>query len=388
VIGVFAHEVGHNLGMYHAATPGTEYDDATDPMTVGYNMLIGVNAPHRQQLGWHSGQSVKLVTESGSYNLAPLSADPTTVASPQILMLKKPDTNDYYFLSYRLPIGFEKNIDWSFHQRVSVHQYKGDGSSTKTYRLTGLADGETFSEAGNGISVTMTSHDSGGAAVSITLPAPAAEPVPPAVSATPVSQTGEPGAIRSYTVAVTNQNAPSSPNASFDLTSAAPAGWTASLSSQRLTLAPGETGHAQLTLSSPPTSTPGEYRSAVQVRDSAQAGPMASTEVTLTLAAATDTTPPSPPSDVQASFSQKSKQITVSWAAASDNVQVTGYRVWRNGTMVALSASTKWTDPSTAAGVAYTYVVEAYDAAGNVSAASSSVVATTGNGGGGGGRKK
>jgi chitodextrinase len=81
-------------------------------------------------------------------------------------------------------------------------------------------------------------------------------------------------------------------------------------------------------------------------------------------------------------LSQKSKQVTVSWTAASDNVQVTGYRVWRNGTMVALSASTRWTDPSTSSGVTYTYYVEAYDAAGNVSAPSSSVVVTPGAGGG------
>jgi uncharacterized membrane protein len=132
------------------------------------------------------------------------------------------------------------------------------------------------------------------------------------------------------------------------LTSAAPAGWTAALSAQRLTLAPGETGHAQLTLASPQTANPGEYHSSVHVRDSAQAAQAASTDVTLTLAAATtDTTPPSAPLNVQGSFSQKSKQVTVSWAAASDNVQVTGYRVWRNGTMVALSASTRWTDAST-----------------------------------------
>jgi hypothetical protein len=378
IIGVFAHEVGHSLGMYHAATPGTEYDDATDPMTVGYNWLMGVNAPHRQQLGWHSAEGVKLVTESGTHMLAPLASDPSTVSAPQILMLKKADTNEYYYLSYRLPIGFDRNIDGSFHQRVSVHQYKGDGSGTKTYRLAGLTDGASFTDPVNGITVTMTSHDSAGATVSVMLPAPAVEPVPPAVSATPASQTGEPGSVRSYTLAVTNRNAASSPAANFDLTSAVPAGWTASLSAQRLTLASGETGHAQLTLSSPQTATPGEYHSSVQVRDAAQAAQPASTEVTLILAAETDTTPPSAPANVQGSFSQKLKQVVVSWTSSADNVQVSGYRVWRDGTMVALSASTKWADPSTSSGVTYTYVVEAYDVAGNVSPPSSSVVVTPG----------
>ncbi len=387
IVGVFAHEIGHNFGFYHAATPGTEYNDATDTMTIGYNMLMGLNAPHRQQLGWHGSEGVKRVTESGSYVLAPLSLDPLTVAAPQILMFKKPDTDDYYYLSYRLPVGFDKNIDSTFHERVSVHQYKGDGSSTKTYRLAGLTDGATFTDAANGISVTMTSHGSTGATVSISLPAAASEPVPPAVSATPWSQTGEPGATRSYTLAVTNRNAPSSTTANFDLTSVAPPGWQASLSAQRLTLAAGETGHAQLTLSSPQSASPGEYHTSVQVRDSAQSAPPASTDVTLTLSPASDTTAPSAPARVQASVAQKSKQVTVSWTASSDNVQVAGYRVWRNGTMVALSASTRWTDPSTPTGATYTYSVEAYDAAGNVSARSGNAVVTLG-GGGGGGRKK
>jgi NPCBM-associated, NEW3 domain of alpha-galactosidase len=372
--------------MYHAATPGTEYDDATDPMTVGYNWLMGVNAPHRQQFGWHSAEGLKLVTESGTHTLAPLASDPSTVSSPQILMLKKPDTNEYYYLSYRLPIGFDRNIDSSFHGLVSVHQYKGDGSSTKTFRLSGLSDAGTFGDSVNGITVTMTSHDSAGATVSVTLPAAAAEPVPPAVSATPAAQTGEPGSARSYTLAVTNRNAASRPAATFDLTSVAPSGWNASLSAQRLTLASGETGHAQLTLAAPQTASLGEYHSSVQVTDAAQPAQAASTDVTLTLAPATDRTPPSAPANVQSSVNQKLKEVVVSWTASADNVQVSGYRVWRNGTMVALSASTRWTDPSTSSGVTYTYFVEAYDAAGNVSSPSSSASVTPG--GGGAGRRK
>jgi hypothetical protein len=83
--------------------------------------------------------------------------------------------------------------------------------------------------------------------------------------------------------------------------------------------------------------------------------------------------------------------VTLSWNAATDNTGVTGYAIYRNGTAVARTTGTSFTDTGLVDGSAYTYWVTAYDAAGNVSPASSSVVATpvsvggTGSGGGGSG---
>ena len=57
--GLYAHEVGHNLGMDHASTPTSEYGDTTDPMAFGSSQLRGTNAPHRQQLGWLSAGSAR-----------------------------------------------------------------------------------------------------------------------------------------------------------------------------------------------------------------------------------------------------------------------------------------------------------------------------------------
>ena len=69
--------------------------------------------------------------------------------------------------------------------------------------------------------------------------------------------------------------------------------------------------------------------------------------------------------------------MALSWTASTDNVGVTGYQVLRNGTQIGTTTSTSYTDTSVAANTTYTYTVQAYDAAGNVSAASSGLSVTT-----------
>ena len=89
-----------------------------------------------------------------------------------------------------------------------------------------------------------------------------------------------------------------------------------------------------------------------------------------------DTTPPSVPTGLAGTLAS-APQINLSWNASTDNVRVTGYNVFRNGTKVGTSTSTSYQDTSLAAGTTYTYAVSAYDAAGNTSAQSSSVSITT-----------
>jgi chitodextrinase len=98
-----------------------------------------------------------------------------------------------------------------------------------------------------------------------------------------------------------------------------------------------------------------------------------------------DTQPPSAPAGL-AVTGTTSSSASLSWSAATDNVGVTGYDVYRGGTLVGTSTGTSYTDTGLSASTAYTYTVKAVDAAGNLSAASNSATATTpaGTGGGGG----
>src|SRR5207248_994570 len=54
-----------------------------------------------------------------------------------------------------------------------------------------------------------------------------------------------------------------------------------------------------------------------------------------------DTTPPSVPTGLRAT-AVSSSQINLSWAASSDNVGVSGYRVFRNGAQIATTSATSF----------------------------------------------
>src|SRR5882724_6206253 len=101
-----------------------------------------------------------------------------------------------------------------------------------------------------------------------------------------------------------------------------------------------------------------------------------------------DTIPPSAPAGLGATAASSS-QINLSWSASTDNVGVTGYRIYRSGSQVGTSTSTSYQDTGLSASTSYSYTVAATDAAGNVSAQSSSASATTqanqSSGGGSGG---
>ena len=90
-----------------------------------------------------------------------------------------------------------------------------------------------------------------------------------------------------------------------------------------------------------------------------------------------DTSPPTAPSSLIANATSSS-QISLSWATATDNVGVTGYRVLRGSTVVAKVPGLTYVDSGLASSTTYSYSVQAVDAAGNVGSASSPVSAVTG----------
>ena len=89
-----------------------------------------------------------------------------------------------------------------------------------------------------------------------------------------------------------------------------------------------------------------------------------------------DTTAPTTPSGLAAS-ALTSTSLTLSWNASTDNVGVTGYQVYRNGTLVASPGGTSASISGLSASTPYSFTVSALDAAGNVSALSAPVSVTT-----------
>ena len=96
-----------------------------------------------------------------------------------------------------------------------------------------------------------------------------------------------------------------------------------------------------------------------------------------TTLAAADTTPPSTPASFTAS-AVSAAQINLGWTASTDNVGVTGYRIYRGGTLLAtLGKVTTYQSTGLSASTTYSYTVQAIDAAGNASIVSIAASATT-----------
>jgi M6 family metalloprotease-like protein len=90
-----------------------------------------------------------------------------------------------------------------------------------------------------------------------------------------------------------------------------------------------------------------------------------------------DTQAPGAPGNVRATQTG-ARQVTISWTAASDNYGVTGYRVRRDGSLLAKVKGISFVDNSVQEGRSYRYEVRAEDGAGNrgpITAASPSPIA-------------
>jgi len=89
-----------------------------------------------------------------------------------------------------------------------------------------------------------------------------------------------------------------------------------------------------------------------------------------------DTTPPTAPTALTATFNSITNAIDLSWTAATDNVAVTGYRIYRDGGTAPIITVNGTTFSDAAPLGTHSYAVTAIDAAGNESGLSNIASAT------------
>ncbi|WP_200957456.1 discoidin domain-containing protein [Paenibacillus sp. Root444D2] len=123
------------------------------------------------------------------------------------------------------------------------------------------------------------------------------------------------------------------------------------------------------------------YSYTVKAKDAAANVSTASNTASATTQAPADTQAPTAPTSLTATAASNS-QIDLSWTASTDNVAVTEYNVYRDGTLVGSSTTTSYSDTGLNVSTVYSYTVKAVDAAANLSAASNTASATTLAGGG------
>jgi chitodextrinase len=94
----------------------------------------------------------------------------------------------------------------------------------------------------------------------------------------------------------------------------------------------------------------------------------------------TDTQAPTAPTNLIVTGTT-SRSIALTWTPSTDNVGVTGYRIFRDTTLAGTSTFNIFLAAGLTPNTSYTFTVQALDAAGNVSAPSNAVTATTEEGG-------
>ena len=150
-----AHELGHNLGMHHAATD-LNNDGINDNEYGDYSCVMGnsgytqINAPHRDQMHWFDAfpKKIATVTATGQYIINSLDTLRDTL---KVLKIVKKDQSGTYYVSYRtntVPFGMGS----PYANKINIHRtVPGDNHS---YFITALGNSETFTDENNGIVIT------------------------------------------------------------------------------------------------------------------------------------------------------------------------------------------------------------------------------------------
>jgi hypothetical protein len=206
------HEVGHGLGLSHAATynPYTATGDSADPLGGGRSTL---NGPHKAQLSWMTVANILDVTQDGTFTLTALES------STGLQMLRIPravtefgsqfgaNSKEYLYVSYRRPIGFYGSTIYpGMTTGASVHVVvvpefgawktllvDDSYGSLDFFNDAALNDSGSVSDSLNKILVTQVSHTDVSTTVRVTFnaanptPPPPPPPTAPLVSPTTVT---------------------------------------------------------------------------------------------------------------------------------------------------------------------------------------------------------
>lgn len=281
-IGTVAHEMGHNLGLYHshsldcgaavmggACTTG-EYGDPYDIMGGARAASGHYTAFQKERLGWlNYGDSPPLytLTTSGAYTIEPYET-PTSNAKG----LKVPQSvnaltgqKSWYYIEYRQAID-----NANLKNGVLVHVgTPGSGNTSYLFDMTpetaswtdpALEVGKSFHDPDAGVTITPASADATGISINVTFDAVACTRGVPTVTMSPSqSQWLAAGTKATFTASITNNDNAGCAPSTFDLEDVVPAGWVGLLANPSLTLGPGATASTTLSVTSPVSALAGFY---------------------------------------------------------------------------------------------------------------------------------
>ena len=315
---VIDHELGHGFGLWHshsldcgtAATicsSGTvyEYGDLMDTMGTPETPSPHYHAFQKERLGWlnyGSSPTIQTVTTSGTYTITPYE-DGTGPDALKVLQSTNHTTGakTWYYLEARQAIGFDSfltnSIYYTQNETTGVLFHlgtDGNGNSGDLLDMTpatptsgnwwdmSLGVGQTYTDATAGITFTTTAISASGATVQITFGS--CIPANPSVSISPTqSQYVTSGTAVNFTATVIDNDTSSCAATAFNLAGALPSGWTGVWNTSSLSLSPGKSGFATLTVTSPVGTVDGSYGLTVSATNSSSSSYSGSAAATYTI---------------------------------------------------------------------------------------------------------
>jgi hypothetical protein len=321
------HELGHAFGLWHShsldcgtsatiCSGGTvvEYGDVLDTMGQPQKPSPHYNSFQKERLGWlnyAASPAIQTVTASGTYTINTYELGGSGPNALKILKSTDPTTGakTWYYLEQRQSVGFDSFFTDGtcftcgtqnetngilFHIGTDDNGNSGDildmTSATPTtsgYYDQSLAVGQSFQDAAANFTVTPTAVNSSGATVQITFGGSACSAANPTVTITPSqSQSVASGTAVNFAATVTNNDSSSCAVSTFNLASALPSGWTGTWSASTLSLSPGKSGFATLTVTSPVGTADGSYSIGVSATNSSASSYSGSVAATYVINAA------------------------------------------------------------------------------------------------------
>ncbi len=303
-LSVVAHELGHNLGLYHATAKEcgadvlgnncytVEYGDTLD--TMGYFDTVGhFNTFEKSRLGWLSSSEVLEVTNSGNFDLVPFAQNSTSGLKALKIQRSHDSTtgnSSWYFVEYRQPTGYDQQlfsdnkIDSNNVMNGIIIHTADDGvahssalldmtpasSSASDWKDPALAAGFSYVDGDSGVSITNNGTDSTSASVDVNLGSGTCYEGAPSINViSEGTQWGASGSSLSYSFSIANQNNSNCGSSTYQLAVTLPTGWGAEWSLSSVNLLPGSSQDVTLTVNSSTSATDGFFDLPVSASDQA-----------------------------------------------------------------------------------------------------------------------